>query len=282
MNNAFANKPILITGCSSGIGYGVAKGLKQRGYRVFATARKMVDVERLQAEGFESIQLDLTDSNSIRSAIETILNLTNGKIYGLFNNGAYGQVGAVEDLSREALREQFETNLFGTHELTCQVIPIMRRQGEGRIIQNSSVLGLTVLPLRGAYNASKYALEGLSATLRIELYGSGVHVSLIEPGPIRSRFRENCYPHFKRHIADIQNSPHQDKYALAQQRLLQEGDVAPFTLGTDAVLKKVIHALEAKKPKSHYFVTFPTYLLVTLRYLLPVSTMDWVARKIGG
>ncbi|MCV6636216.1 SDR family NAD(P)-dependent oxidoreductase [Candidatus Albibeggiatoa sp. nov. NOAA] len=282
MNQGFADKAVLITGCSSGIGYGVAKGLKQRGYRVFATARKLEDVERLQAEGFESLQLDLNDSDSIHQAVQTILELTDGKLYGLFNNGAYGQVGAVEDLSREALREQFETNFLGTHELTTQIIPVMRRQGEGRIIQNSSVLGLTVLPLRGAYNASKYALEGLSSTLRVELYGSGVYVSLIEPGPIRSRFRENCYPHFKRHISDIENSPYQDKYTLAEQRLLKEGDAAPFTLGTDAVLKKVIHALEAKKPKPHYFVTFPTYLLVTLRYLLPVSMMDWVARKIGG
>ena len=282
MNNIFADKVVLITGCSSGIGYGVAKGLKQRGYRVFATARKIEDVERLKTEGFESVQLDLTDSNSIRHAVTTILELTGGKLYGLFNNGAYGQVGAVEDLSRQALIEQFETNFFGTHELTCQVIPAMRRQTEGRIIQNSSILGLTVLPLRGAYNASKYALEGLSSTLRLELHGSGVHISLIEPGPIRSQFRKNCYPHFKRHITHIKNSPHQEKYAFAEQRLLKETDVAPFTLGTDAVLKKVIHALEAKKPKPHYFVTFPTYLLVTLRNLLPVSMMDWVARKIGG
>jgi short-subunit dehydrogenase len=136
--------------------------------------------------------------------------------------------------------------------------------------------------MRGAYNASKYALEGLSSTLRLELHGSGIYVSLIEPGPIRSRFRQNCYPHFKQHIATIKNSPHQAKYALAEQRLLKEGDAAPFTLGADAVLKKVIHALEAKRPKPHYFVTFPTYLLVTLRYLLPTTTMDWVARKIGG
>lgn len=278
----FADKPILITGCSSGIGYGVAKGLKQRGYRVFATARKIEDVERLQQEGFESVQLDLNDSYSIKQAVKTILQRTDGKLYGLFNNGAYGQVGAVEDLTRQALLEQFETNLLGTHELTCEVIPVMRNQGEGRIIQNSSVLGLTVLPLRGAYNASKYALEGLSATLRVELHGSGVHVSLIEPGPIRSQFRKNCYPHFKRHIADIKNTPYRAKYELAEQRLLQEGDVAPFTLDADAVLKKVIHALEAKKPKPHYFVTFPTYLLVTLRYLLPVATMDWISRKIGG
>jgi len=280
--NKHANKAILITGCSSGIGYDVAKGLKARGYRVFATARKLEDVTRLQQAGFESLQLDLTDSDSIHQAVDTILKQTDGKLYALFNNGAYGQVGAVEDLSRQALQAQFETNFFGTHELTCQVIPAMRRQGEGRIIQNSSVLGLTVLPLRGAYNASKYALEGLSSTLRLELHGSGIDVSLIEPGPIRSKFRENCYPHFKQHIADIKNSPHQDKYALAEQRLLKEGDAAPFTLDGDAVLKKVIHALEAKKPKPHYFVTFPTYLLVTLRYLLPVAAMDWISRRIGG
>ena len=190
MNN---KKSVLITGCSTGIGRSAAEILKQRGYRVFATARKHEDVAQLIEEGFESVQLDLANSASIHAAVKTILHKTDGKLYALFNNGAYGQAGAVEDLTRDMLREQFETNLFGTHELTNLLIPVMRRQGEGRIIQNSSVLGFVSLKYRGAYNASKYALEGLTDTLRMELKGSGIYISLIEPGPIETSFRKNAY-----------------------------------------------------------------------------------------
>lgn len=163
-------KSILITGCATGIGYCVAKGLQQRGYQVIASARKIEDVQRLQAEGLSCIQLDVADSNSIQQAVKQTLELTDGKLYALFNNGAFGQPGAVEDLSRSLLREQFETNVFGWHELTNAVLPVMRAQGEGRIIHNSSVLGFVALPFRGAYNASKFALEGLSDTLRLELH----------------------------------------------------------------------------------------------------------------
>ncbi|MGM0679787.1 MAG: SDR family NAD(P)-dependent oxidoreductase, partial [Pseudomonadota bacterium] len=162
-------KNILITGCSSGIGLCVARGLRERGYRVFATARREADVAKLNAEGLESLRLDLDDSDSINAAVDEVLKRTGGTLYALFNNGAYGQAGAVEDLRRDVLRRQFETNLFGWHELTNRVLPVMRRQGYGRIIQNSSILGLIALPFRGAYNASKYALEGLSDTLRLEL-----------------------------------------------------------------------------------------------------------------
>jgi len=168
-------RTILITGCSSGIGRCVARGLATRGYRVFATARRREDVEHLRAEGLAGLQLDLADSASIAAAVDEVLERTDGHLYALFNNGAYGQPGAVEDLSREVLRLQFETNLFGWHELTNRVLPVMRQQGYGRIIHNSSVLGFVALPFRGAYTASKYALEGLTDTLRLELRGSGIH-----------------------------------------------------------------------------------------------------------
>jgi NAD(P)-dependent dehydrogenase (short-subunit alcohol dehydrogenase family) len=178
------NKTILITGCSSGIGLCVAGGLKDIGYRVFATARKVEDVEKLKEKGFESVQLDLCQSGSIKQAVQEVLGHTDGKLYALFNNGAYGQPGAVEDLRRDVLIEQFEANVFGWLELTNLIIPVMRKQGFGRIIQNSSVLGMVSLSYRGAYNASKYAIEGLTDTLRLELAGTGIKVSLIEPGPI--------------------------------------------------------------------------------------------------
>ena len=272
-------RSVLISGCSTGIGRCVAEGLKRRGYRVFATARKQNDVEELISLGFEAVQLDLASSASIRSAVEYALQKTGGVLYALFNNGAYGQPGAVEDLTRDVLREQFEVNLFGAHELANLVIPVMRRQGEGRIIQNSSLLGLVALKYRGAYNATKYALEGLTDTLRMELKGTNIYVSLIEPGPIRSNFRQNSYAAYKRNI-NKENSYYKEVYELTGKRLQTEGPVVPFTLGPEAVLKKVIHALESRRPKERYYVTFPTHLFAYLKRILPVRVMDKILEKI--
>lgn len=273
-------RSILITGCSSGIGECAARTLRDRGYRVFATARRPQDVERLRAEGFEALPLDLADSASITAAVAAVLEATGGTLYGLFNNGAYGQPGAVEDLRREVLREQFETNLFGTHELTNLVIPVMRRQGHGRIIQNSSVLGFAAMRFRGAYNASKYALEGLTDTLRLELAGSGVYVSLVEPGPIASRFRDNAYRMYRKNI-DPETSPHRETYQAMEARLLKEGPAVPFTLGPEAVVAKVIHALEARRPRERYYVTFPTYLFGYLKRILSTRALDALVGKVG-
>lgn len=273
-------KTILITGCSSGIGYCVAKGLREKGYRVFATARRRASVEALLAEGFESFRLDLNDSNSIHFAFEETLRRTGGELYALFNNGAFGLPGAVEDLHRDALRAQFETNVFGWQELTNLAVPLMRKQGYGRIIQNSSVLGFVALPFRGAYNASKYAIEGLSDTLRLELRGSNVYVSLIEPGPIASKFRANAVEALAKHI-DIDNSFHREKYQGVLARLNKPGPAVPFTLPPEAVLKRVIHALEADKPKPRYYVTFPTYLFGFLKRILSTRALDVLLAKSG-
>ena len=271
---------ILITGCSSGIGLCAARMLRERGYRVFATARKPADVDQLRGEGFEAFRLDLADSVSIKAAVAQVLQATGGTLDALFNNGAYGQPGAVEDLRREVLLEQFETNLFGTHELTTLVIPVMRRQGHGRIVQNSSVLGFAAMRYRGAYNASKYALEGLSDTLRLELAGSGVYVSLVEPGPILSRFRDNAFAMYRKNI-DPEHSVHRAAYLATEARLQKEGPAVPFTLGPEAVVAKVIHALEAKRPKARYYVTFPTYLFGYLKRILPDRALDRVLTKVG-
>jgi NAD(P)-dependent dehydrogenase (short-subunit alcohol dehydrogenase family) len=272
-------KTVLITGCSSGIGRCVARGLAVRGYRVFATARRQEDVAELAAEGLESLRLDLADTHSIAAAVDEVLARTGGQLYALFNNGAYGQPGAVEDLSREVLRLQFETNLFGWHELTNRVLPVMRRQGNGRIIHNSSVLGFVALPFRGAYTASKYALEGLTDTLRLELRGTGIHVVLIEPGPIESRFRQNAYTAYQRHI-DPRSSVHRDRYLKMEQRLLTEGPVAPFTLPPEAVLKKVVRALETRRPRARYYVTFPTWLFAVLKRVLTQHMLDKVLVRV--
>ncbi len=266
-------KILLITGCSSGIGYATAVEVKKRGHRVICSARKPEDVARLKAEGFETLQLDLASSGSIHQAVKQLLALTGGKLDAVFHNGAFGQPGAVEDLSRSVLRNQFETNLFGTHELTNLLIPVMRKQGSGRIIYNSSILGFIALRFRGAYNASKYALEGLADTLRLELQGTGIHIVLIEPGPIESDFRKNSFALYQKNI-NSEKSVYQSTYSEMEARLTKQGSTTSFTLSATAVAEKVIHALESEKPRIRYYVTFPTYLFAYLKRLLPHRWMD--------
>jgi NAD(P)-dependent dehydrogenase (short-subunit alcohol dehydrogenase family) len=273
-------KTILITGCSSGIGLSCALGLKQRGYRVFATARKQEDVKHLSEQGLESLQLDLDESASIQAAVAEVLSRTGGTLYALFNNGAYGQPGAVEDLSRDVLRRQLETNLLGTFELTNLIVPVMRQQGYGRIIQNSSVLGLVTLPFRGAYSASKFALEGLTDALRLELHHTPIQVSLIEPGPVTSLFRKNAFARYRANI-DKDNSYHRDIYEGMERRLQKQGPAQPFTLPPEAVLKKLLHALESRRAKVRYYVTVPTYLFAILKIFLSHRMLDKVLLRVS-
>lgn len=272
-------KSILITGCSTGIGYFCAKQLHKRGYKVVASCRQQADVERLQQEGLMSVQLDYADEKSIERGFAQALELLNGKLDALFNNGAYGQPAAVEDLPTARLRQQFEVNLFGWHHLTQLACKVMRKQKSGRIIQNSSVLGLVSLPYRGAYNASKFALEGLTDTLRIELIGSNIHVCLIEPGPITSKFRDNALNAFFAANIDIESSYHKQNYLAQQQRLESSTKKQPFTLEPDAVYKCLLHALENHRPKARYYVTVPTYLFGFLRRLLPTRWLDKILYK---
>lgn len=272
------NKHILITGCSSGIGLHLAQALQNQGYEVIASARNQKDVDALALQGLTSIQLDVSDSTSIQRAADVVLRKTGGKLYALINNAGFGQPGAVEDLSREAMRNQFETNLFGVVELTNKFIPIMINQGYGRIIQISSVLGFVAMPFRGAYIASKFAMEGITDTLRLELAGTKVFVSLIEPGPITSRFRQNSLLMFNKYI-DKKNSRFYAQYQRAEKKFTKDGPVVPFTLGPEAVLTKVIKVLENKHPKSRYFVTFPTYLFAALKKVLPTSILDFLLAR---
>lgn len=271
-------KTILITGCSSGIGHCVAHGLKARGWRVFASCRKPEDVTRLEAEGLEALQLDVDDSTSVRMALDRVLERTGGTLDALFNNAGFGQPGAAEDLPRDALRAQFETNLFGAWELTAAVLPVMRRQGRGRVIFNSSVLGFAAMKYRGAYNASKYAMEGLCDTLRLELAGSGIWVSLVEPGPILSRFRPNALVKFLAAVP-VEHSVHREAYRRQLERLQKEGEAAPFTLPPEAVLQAVVRALEAPRPAARYRVTLPTRVFWWLKRLLPTRWLDAVLQR---
>jgi len=272
------NLSVLITGCSTGIGFDTAITLTDLGYQVFATARDQKDVERLKSLGLNAHKLDLMDESSIELAFKWVLQQTDGKLYGLFNNGAYGQAGALEDLPSQALKEQFQTNVFGWHHLTALVIPIMRKQGYGRIIQNSSVLGLVAMPYRGAYNASKFAIEGYTDTLRLELTGSGIQVSLIEPGPIETRFRANALAKTLEFVS-VEDSVHKNHYKIQIDRLSKEEGGNKFTLPASAVTEKVIHALSNKKAKTRYYVTTPTYLMAFLKRILPFTWLDKILIK---
>ncbi|MBU3033488.1 SDR family NAD(P)-dependent oxidoreductase [Tritonibacter mobilis] len=267
-------KTLLITGCSSGIGHAAAHDMRARGWRVFASCRQQRDCDRLRAEGFESPRIDYTDADSIKTGLAEVLKSTGGTLDALFNNGAHGLPGAVEDLPTDGLREIFETNVFGWHEMIRQVVPVMRAQGHGRIVQNSSVLGLVTYPWRGAYAATKFAIEGLSDTLRLELSGTGIDVILIEPGPVTSKIRENSIPHFEKHI-DWKNSPIRDRYeGSLLKRLYESSGPDAFELPPAAVSKKLAHALEARRPRPRYYVTTPTYIAGTLRRVLSTRAID--------
>lgn len=273
------HKSILITGCSSGIGLTSALVLKERGYRVFATARKQTDVAELKDKGFESLLMDMNDSVSIRSALDEILSKTNGTLDALFNNAGFAIPGATEDLSRDMMRMQFETNVFGPMELTNLVLPIMRKQGYGRIIQNSSMLGVITMPFRSAYNASKFALEGFSRTLRQELRGTGIFVSLLVPGPIKTSFRKNAQQKFSETLKN-KESRHQDTYKTMEKNLEYPSAIENmFTKEPKAVVEKLILALESKHPKLHYYVTIPAHLSNILRRILSDNALDWVIDK---
>ncbi|MBO0347113.1 SDR family oxidoreductase [Roseibium sp. CAU 1637] len=272
---AVAKRTVLITGCSSGIGLNAARLLRGRDWRVFATARKQQDVDELAAQGFEAFRLDYEEPESLKTVLMAVLERTDGRLDALFNNGAYAIPGALEDISPEALQTLFQANFFGWHELTRLVVPVMRAQGSGRIVQCSSILGFIAMPFRGAYTASKFALEGYTDTLRMELAGTGIHVSLIEPGPIDTAFTANALDNFDRWIGDegMQSSVHLSAYKKRRKRM-EAGEPGPFKLPATAVVKQLLHALEAKKPKARYYVTIPTHLLGGLKRLLPTALLD--------
>jgi NAD(P)-dependent dehydrogenase (short-subunit alcohol dehydrogenase family) len=264
---------ILITGCSSGIGFDAVFALLKRGHRVIASCRKPEDREKLLALGAEAILLDVTDSHSIQSAFSQLLSMTGGRLDVLINNAGYGQAGALEDISRDVLRRQFETNVFGLLELSNLVIPIMRKQGHGRIINISSILGIISMPFRGAYNASKYAVEGLSDTLRLELQSSGIQVITIEPGPIESRFRDNSVDSSLQNI-DREHSYFSQQYGKMVTNYKQTKANSVFTKQPDAVIKKLLHAIESKRPRAKYLVTMPAHLFIFLKRVLSTRMLD--------
>lgn len=272
-------RSVLITGCSSGIGLACARLLANRGWRVVASARQTGDLRKLRAAGYTAVRLNIADPESIGMALNETYTLTGGRLDALVNNAGIAIPGAVEDLSREVLERQFDTNLFGTLELTNSVLPLMRRQGHGRIVMVSSILGRVAVPWRGAYNASKFALEGITDTLRLELRGSGIHVSLVNPGAVKSRFRDNSLANFDAWV-DTAASPHRETYVRLRAETGARKDKQPFIVEPEAVARKIAHALESRRPRARYYVTLPAYALATARCLLPSSWLDSLLSRI--
>ena len=271
-------KSILITGCSSGIGLDCARTLHAKGWKVFASCRKQADCDLLEAEGIRAPKLDLAKPGDISQVVKAVLKETGGTLDAVYNNGAYAIPGAVEDLPTDALRAIFETNFFGYHEVNRLVLPVMRAQGHGHIINCSSVLGLVALPFRGAYNSTKFALEGLTDTLRLEMAGTGIHVVLIEPGPITTLIRENARAPFEKWI-DWKNSPRARQYEKLRERLYADYSKDAFELPASAVTAKIIKALESDNPRPHYRVTTATHLMAYLKRILPTRAMDKITRR---
>ncbi|AXX87500.1 short-chain dehydrogenase/reductase [Malaciobacter marinus] len=271
---------ILITGCSTGIGFETAKVLKNHGFKVYATARKEKDVEILKNLGFISYKLDITKPENIKDILDKILK-EDGKLSAVFNNAGYGQPGAVEDVKTEVLKEQFETNLFGLHEMTIQTMKIFRKQGFGKIIQHSSVLGIISLKFRGAYNSSKYAIEGLTDTLRQELIGSNISVSLINTGPVTSKFRENALKMFNKNII-IEDSFFESTYKNEVKKRLESTDdtKAPFNLPATSVANVVLKIMNSKKPKPRYYVTKATHILGFAKRVLSTNLLDKLLNRV--
>ncbi|MHB8406061.1 MAG: SDR family NAD(P)-dependent oxidoreductase [Gammaproteobacteria bacterium] len=279
MNTKLDKRIVLITGCSSGIGLAAAHMLKARGWNVIASARQTKDVAHLGEMGFHAVRLNVADPQSIADALDETLTLTGGRLDALVNNAGLAIPGAVEDLSREILQRQFDVNFFGTLELTNNVLAIMRRQGHGRIVMISSILGRVAMRWRGAYNASKYALEGITDTLRLELRGTNISVSLICPGPVQSRFRDNALANFDEYV-DTSSSPHRESYARLKAQTGDEKDNTPFTVPPETVARKIAHALECGHPKARYYVTVPAHVLAFLRCVLPTRWMDALLARI--
>lgn len=271
---------ILISGCSTGIGLGTAIYLKEQGFDVICTARTHDDINMLKDKGFKAVFLDVNSSSSIAEAVKEALSLADQKgIEVLVNNAGYGQAGAIEDLSREAIRDQFETNVFGLLELTNAVLPHMRQQNKGLIINVSSILGLVSLPFRGAYNASKYAVEAISDTLRLELFNTPIHVVLIEPGPIDSRFRENCSKRTSEAV-NKEKSRYEKLYDKMQKEIVENQSI-PFTKPPEAVAKKILRAIKSRRPKPRYRVTLPAHFLAMLKHICSSRMLDRFLTQIS-
>jgi NAD(P)-dependent dehydrogenase (short-subunit alcohol dehydrogenase family) len=274
-NKSMNGKWVLITGCSSGIGMIAARHLVVQGFNVVASAREFSDVMKLSAAGFLAVRIDTSDVNSIDEGLDDALGLSGGGFYAVFHNAGSGQPGALEDLTVQALSDQYASNVLGAHHINRRLIPLMRQAGEGRIIFNSSVLGAVAMRYRGAYTMSKFAVEAMADTLRLELRDSGVKVVLLQPGPIDTRFRMNAMEAFESHIKPNE-SVHSNAYKSMVDRLQKKGKTSWLTLPPEACMSPLLKALKRKNPSSRYHITWATKVMVILKRLLPSKLMDRV------
>jgi NAD(P)-dependent dehydrogenase (short-subunit alcohol dehydrogenase family) len=271
------SRAVLITGCSTGIGRETAEHLVSRRWRVYATARRLESIKELGEAGCKILELDVTDDESMRAAVAEVED-RDGAVFALVNNAGYGQEGAVEEVSMNDVRRQFETNVFGLARMTQLVLPGMRRQGAGRIVNISSMGGKLTFPGGGAYHASKYAVEALSDALRFEVRGFGVHVSVVEPGTIKTRFGDTATSSVE-HLQDPE-SP----YAAFNQVLVErindayEGKLARFAAPPEAVAKVIAKAISARRPRTRYRVTLAARMMLATRKVMPDRGWDLFLR----
>ena len=276
---ASTQKSILITGCSSGIGYDSAHGMAKKGWRVFATCRSQQDCDRLESEGLESFTLDYDSPDSVAAAVDETLSRTRGTLDALFNNGAFGIPGLLEDMPRDAMRAIFETNFFGQHDLTQRLLPTMRKQGHGRVLMNSSILGFVALTWRGAYNSTKYAMEGWADSLRLEMRGTGIHIILIQPGPITSDLRLKSQAPFEKWITPETSARSSEYETKLKPRLYAPVSKDTFELPANAVTKVVHQALIHPNPRPRYRITTPTKGMAIAKRLLSTRMLDRILSR---
>jgi NAD(P)-dependent dehydrogenase (short-subunit alcohol dehydrogenase family) len=271
------SKAVLITGCSSGIGWATAKRLSEVGWRVYATARNVEKITPLEESGCRLLPLDVTDEDSMRRTVEEV-EWEEGAVGVLVNNAGYSQSGAVEAVPIEKVRAQFETNVYGLARMCQLVLPGMRRQGYGRIVNVSSMGGKLTFPGAGYYHASKHAVEAISDALRFEVEGFGIKVSVIEPGLIRTGFANAA--------VGSMDGPESDPYAgfdeavaKATTENYEQGPFSRLAGEPEAVAEAIDRALSARNPRSRYAVTPSAHLFLGLRRLLPDGAWDAVLKS---
>jgi NAD(P)-dependent dehydrogenase (short-subunit alcohol dehydrogenase family) len=269
---AHVSKAVLITGCSSGIGRATAERLARRGFTVYASARRLDSIADLGERGCRTLALDVTDEQSMSAAVATVEE-AEGAVGALVNNAGYSQSGAVESVPLESVRAQFDTNVFGLLRMCQLVLPGMRRQRHGRIVNVSSMGGKLTFPGGGIYHATKHAVEALSDALRFEVKGFGVNVSIIEPGLIRTNFAEAAVGS----IAQEEGPYASFNSAVAASTAgVYEGPLGKLGGGPEAVAKAIERALTARRPRTRYPVTLSARLLLTQHAVLPDRAWDAV------
>jgi len=270
------SKAVLVTGCSSGIGYATAERLADVGWKVYATARNIEKLTLLEGHGCRLLPLDVTDEDSMRRAVDEV-EQREGAVGVLVSNAGFSQSGAVEAVPMEKVRNQFETNVFGLVRMCQLVLPGMRRQGYGRIVNVSSMGGKLTFPGAGHYHATKHAVEALSDALRFEVEGFGIKVSVIEPGLIRTGFANVAVGS----MDGSEDGPYagfDEAVARATTENYERGPISRLAGGPEAVAEAIERAISARSPRSRYAVTPSAHLFLWLRRLLPDRIWDAVLR----